>query len=539
VAGQQDERVCELGILSGESSRFASDSNISHQGFRSVYKSWVENCISGSSADIIFIAHRKQSSDRDVGSAVGMVCAKKNSDCTGTIVLLSVSPLQRRQGIGKFLVSHVLEWFFKEGIRSVTVATQKENTSAVGLYGNCGGIECCSSVDVHLWLGEDAFNDPENSEIPNSRPFMSESGKHHAKQVLETGMNHTHWQYGPKCEKLLEEELGAKKCLLTTSGTSALELSALAVGCVAGDEIIMPAFTFVSTAAAYVNHGAMPVFVDIRKDTQNIDETKIEAAITSRTKAVVCVHYAGVSCEMDVIMSIAKKYNIFVIEDNAHGLFGTYNGRQLGSIGDIGCLSFHYTKNFSCGEGGALVVNNANLVQKSMIAWEKGTNRYDFLSGKVSKYYWVDKGGSFVLSELCAALLYGQLNSRDNIQQSRLYAWNFYHEKLKSLEDGGKLTRPRVPPGCVHNAHIYYIRLKSVESGERLAASAKEHRIGIFTHYEPLHLSAGGQKFAKISGKCLEAVDCSKSLYRLPLWVGISHTELNKVVQIILAALDG
>lgn len=535
--GPRDDEIYELGVLSGGSSRFACDPNIPRQRFQTLYKMWVANCVAGSQADAVFVSSPKENTS-DVTDFSGMVCVKKMSDGSGCIVLLSVNPKHQRQGIGRMLISHAFQWFFRNRIWRVTVTTQRENISAASFYESCGGTQIDSSVDIHLWIRSNAVCDPLHSDIPNTQPFICEYGKENVKRVLETGMIHTHWEFGPMCEALLEKDLGTKKCLLTTSGTSALELSALAIGCARGDEVIMPAFTFVSTATAFVNHGAIPVFVDIRRDTQNIDETKVEEAITPRTRAIVCVHYAGVSCEMDTILSIARKYNIFVIEDNAHGLYGTYKGQSLGSIGDIGCLSFHYTKNFNCGEGGAVLVNNVSLVQKAMIAWEKGTNRYDFLQGRVSKYYWVNKGGSFVLSELNAALLYGQLTSRKKIQESRMYAWEFYHNKLKDLEDDGKLVRPMIPGNCGHNAHIYYIRLVSKEDCERLVSQAKECRIGIFTHYEPLNLSAGGERYALTPRECPQTVICSWSLHRLPIWVGISDAELNRVVQLIQRVLS-
>jgi dTDP-4-amino-4,6-dideoxygalactose transaminase len=266
------------------------------------------------------------------------------------------------------------------------------------------------TVDFHFWLGSKCFNDVEtNSDVPQNIPFFTGSEVRNLQDLFERQQIATHGKYGKLCQNRLESELGARKVLLVTSGTSALELCSLAICTQPGDEIIMPTYTFVSTATAFVNHGGVPVFVDIRRDTQNIDESKIEDAITEKTKAIVVVHYAGVPCEMDIILDIARRHGLRVIEDNAHGIFSTYKGKNLGTLGDLAALSFHYTKNLSCGEGGAVVVNAPELISRCMVAWEKGTNRFDFIAGKVDKYAWVDKGSSFVMSELNAAVLAAQV----------------------------------------------------------------------------------------------------------------------------------
>lgn len=519
----------KLGILAGGQSRFARDPNIPREAYERVYSTWIANCLNGSQADVVFVARNKLG---DTDHIVGMLAAKIHDEA-GHIILLAVSPEHRRQGIGKLLIASAYNWFLTRGISLAFVTTQEENTSAVTLYESCGGLKQRASFDFHFWLRGIQFADPASSDIPNAKPFTCKNDISNVLRVMQSGMSHTHWHYGPECEKLLEAELGAAKCLLTTSGTSALELSALCIGCQPGMEIIIPSYTFVSTALAFVTHGAVPVFVDIRADTQNIDETKIEAAITSKTVAIVCVHYAGVACEMDTIMSIAKHYGLYVIEDNAHGIFGTYKGRPLGTIGDLGCLSFHYTKNFTCGEGGALLLNNRTLVSRALISWEKGTNRFDFLEGKVSKYYWVDKGGSFVLSELNAAVLHSQLSSRNFVLQDRLRIWYFYHAKLEHLENSKMLKRPFIPAHCEHNAHIYYIRVYDAQDRHRLAESAKKFKIGLFTHYEPLHASTGAAKFARVHQDCQETESCALTLFRLPIWVGMSEAELERVVEMI------
>jgi len=335
----------------------------------------------------------------------------------------------------------------------------------------------------------------------------------------------------------LKCDLGVKHALLVSSGTSALEMCAMCIGAKPGTEVILPSYTFVSTANAFVTFGATPVLVDIRADTQNIDERKIEEAITPRTRAICVVHYAGVPCEMDVIMAIARRHDLLVVEDNAHGVYSSYKGQMLGSIGDCAALSFHYTKNLACGEGGALLVNNPRLVQTAYIAWEKGTNRMDFLLGKVDKYTWIDKGGSYVMSEISAAVLHAQLEERVMINASRMQVWETYHAALEGLEAKGKLVRPVIPEGCTHNAHIFYIRVRDPEDCAKLDRLAKERNIGIFSHYLALHNSPGAAKYGR-SMDCPESSRCTTQLRRLPIWVGLGTEQVAFVVTTVRDALD-
>jgi GNAT superfamily N-acetyltransferase len=396
-------KLIELSKHAGGESRFMNDPNMSHAQFESVYSAWMHNSVTGKVADVVLTAW--------TGSSIsGMVTVKiQNSDVV-SIGLLAVDPQHRRLGIGVALVVSALSWALDRGRNICEIATQETNQNARQLYEKCGGILTLTSMDFHFWLGTTPFNDPVmNSNIPYNVPYITGGELANLHEVFESKKVATHGKFGKQCQERLQDELGALKVLLVTSGTSALELCSLAINTVYGDEIIMPSYTFVSTATAFVNHGGVPVFVDIRRDTQNIDETKIEEAITEKTKAIVVVHYAGVPCEMETIMSIASRYNLFVIEDNAHGIFSTYKGKPLGSIGHLGAHSFHYTKNLSCGEGGAVFVNTPELIAPSMIAWEKGTNRFDFLSGKVDKYAWVDRGSSFILSEINASVLAAQV----------------------------------------------------------------------------------------------------------------------------------
>ncbi|MBP3255076.1 MAG: dTDP-4-amino-4,6-dideoxygalactose transaminase [Clostridia bacterium] len=334
-----------------------------------------------------------------------------------------------------------------------------------------------------------------------------------------------------KCNKWMEENFDAKEVLLTTSCSSALEMSAILADIKPGDEVIMPAFTFVSTANAFVLRGAKIVFVDIRPDTLNIDEKLIEAAITDKTKAIVPVHYAGVSCEMDTIMEIAKKHNLLVIEDAAQGVMATYKGRALGTIGDIGCYSFHETKNYSMGEGGAIVFKDDRYTELAEIIREKGTNRSKFLRGQVDKYTWVEMGSSYLPSDINAAYLWGQLEVADEINNNRLNTWNFYHENLKELEDKGLIERPHIPEECKHNAHMYYIKLKDIEERTRLIKFLRLNDIECVFHYVPLHTAPAGLKYGRFNGEDKYTTRESERLMRLPMYYNISEEDRKKVVE--------
>lgn len=304
-----------------------------------------------------------------------------------------------------------------------------------------------------------------------------------------------------KCNEWLERTTGAKKALLTTSCTHALEMTALLSDIRPGDEVIMPSYTFVSTADAFVLRGATIVFVDIRPDTMNIDETLIEEAVTKKTKAIVPVHYAGVGCEMDVIMDIAHRYNLIVVEDDAQGIMSMYRGQALGTFGTFGCLSFHETKNFSMGEGGALLINDQNYIERAEIIREKGTNRSKYFRGQIDKYTWVDCGSSYLPSELNAAYLFAQLELADQINKDRLKSWDKYYERLKPLADKGMIELPHIPDHCVHNAHMFYLKTKSLEERTKLLDFLKENGIWAVFHYIPLHSAPAGSSMDVLTGK--------------------------------------
>lgn len=338
-----------------------------------------------------------------------------------------------------------------------------------------------------------------------------------------------------KCNAKLEEMTGTSKALLTTSCTHATEMAAILSDIKPGDEVIMPSYTFVSTANAFVLRGATVVFVDIRPDTMNIDETKIEEAITEKTKAIVPVHYAGVSCEMDTIMEIAGKYNLKVIEDAAQGIMSTYKGRPLGTIGDYGCFSFHETKNISMGEGGALLIADPANIENAEIVREKGTNRSKFFRGQIDKYSWVEAGSSYLPSELNAAYLWGELENADKIYEDRMNTWNYYDNALEKMEKSGKIERPVIPDGCVHNAHMYYIKAKDLEERTRLLAYLKENGISAVFHYIPLHSAAAGMKYGRFSGEDKYTTKESERLLRLPLYYGMKQEDREKVVSCVEA----
>ena len=338
-------------------------------------------------------------------------------------------------------------------------------------------------------------------------------------------------QFTKNCNEWLEQKTGAAKALLTTSCTHATELAALLADIKPGDEVIMPSYTFVSTADAFVLRGAVPVFVDIRPDTMNIDETLIEAAVTEKTRAIVPVHYAGVSCEMDTIMEIAKKYNLMVIEDAAQGIMSTYKGKPLGTIGDFGCFSFHETKNFSMGEGGALLIQDEKYIEDAEIFREKGTNRSKFFRGQIDKYTWVNYGSSYLPSELNAAYLWAQLELADEITKARMDGWNQYYRILQPLEQAGMIELPVVPSDCTHNAHMFYIKTKNLEERSALISYLKENGILAVFHYIPLHTAPAGIKYGRFQGEDRYTTKESERLLRLPMYYTLKEDEVDYICE--------
>jgi len=371
--------------------------------------------------------------------------------------------------------------------------------------------------------------------IPFNKPYMT--GKelwyiaqaHAAEHLAGDG------SFTKKCHAWLEAKTGARKALLTHSCTAALEMAAILADLQPGDEVIMPSYTFVSTANAFVLRGAVPVFVDIRPDTLNIDETLIEDAVTEKTKAIVPVHYAGVGCEMDTIMDIARRHDLLIIEDAAQGIMSTYKGRPLGSIGHMATLSFHETKNIISGEGGALLVNDPALVARAEIVREKGTNRSQFFRGEIDKYSWGDIGSSFLPGEIIAAFLWAEMEEAESITKRRLDIWRIYHQWFESLEIQGQIRRPVVPIDCSHNAHMYYLILSSLEERTTFIARLKEKDIYSVFHYVPLDSAPMGRRFGRTSGDLTHTHSLAERLVRMPLWVGLDDHQTIVVQQVMKA----
>jgi dTDP-4-amino-4,6-dideoxygalactose transaminase len=372
--------------------------------------------------------------------------------------------------------------------------------------------------------------------IPFNKPYMTGKELWYIAQAHANGHLAGDGSFTKKCHAWLEARTGAHKALLTHSCTAALEMAAILADLKPGDEVIMPSYTFVSTANAFVLRGAVPVFVDIRPDTLNIDETKIEEAVTVRTRAIVPVHYAGVGCEMDTIMAIARRHNLIVIEDAAQGIMSTYKGRPLGSIGHLGCLSFHETKNVISGEGGALLVNDPALAERAEIIREKGTNRSQFFRGQVDKYTWVETGSSYLPGELIAAFLSAQMEEADEITRRRLALWGVYHQWLESLEKGERLRRPIIPKECGHNAHMYYVLLPQLQQRTNLIRELQQHSIHAVFHYVPLHSAPAGIRHGRVSGELSVTENVADRLLRLPLWLGLEDYQ-HGVIQRINSAV--
>lgn len=359
--------------------------------------------------------------------------------------------------------------------------------------------------------------------IPFNRPFMTGNEVDRIAEAHALGHLSGDGEFTRRCNAWLEMVTGARKAMLTNSCTAALEMSALLLDVRLGDEVIMPSFTFVSTANAFALRGATPVFVDIRRDTLNIDERLIEAAITDRTRAICVVHYAGVAAEMDEILRIANDHGLVVVEDAAQGVMSTYRGRPLGTIGDLGALSFHETKNIIAGEGGALLCRDANYADRAEILRDKGTNRGKFLRGQVDKYTWVDLGSSFLPAEVTAAFLWAQIEEAELITKRRIAIWDGYHSWAAEHESEGRISRPTVPSHCGHNAHMYYLVLPSLQARTEFIAALRADGIGAVFHYVPLHSAPAGKRFGRVSGDMSVTDSISDRLVRMPVWIGVEQ----------------
>jgi dTDP-4-amino-4,6-dideoxygalactose transaminase len=374
--------------------------------------------------------------------------------------------------------------------------------------------------------------------IPFNKPYMTGKELFYITQAHANGHLSGDGPFTKKCHAWLEERTGAARAMLTHSCTAALEMAFILAGIGPGDEVILPSFTFVSTANALVLRGGIPVFVDIRSDTLNLDETQIKAAITPRTKAICPVHYAGVACQMDAIRALAERYGLLVIEDAAQGILADYHGQPLGTLGHLGCLSFHETKNITSGEGGALLVNDERLVKRAEIIREKGTNRSSFFRGEVDKYTWVDIGSSFLPSELIAAFLWAQMEEADSITARRLAIWQTYHDAFAAIEAEGRVRRPVVPDDLRHNAHMYYLLLPDLAARTAFIAALKAAGIHAVFHYVPLHSAPAGQRYGRAQGDLPVTGDISDRLVRLPLWLGVEAFQ-EDIIEVVVSHVRG
>jgi dTDP-4-amino-4,6-dideoxygalactose transaminase len=369
--------------------------------------------------------------------------------------------------------------------------------------------------------------------IPFNKPFRTGQEGRFMEEALDAAHLSADGQFTARCKELLERETGTASALLTTSATAALEAAAMLVDVGPGDEVIMPSFTFVTTATAFVLRGATPVFVDIREDTLNIDEEAVAAAIGPRTRAIVAVHYAGVGCGMDKLQELAADADLFLIEDAAQALMSRIDERPLGAIGCLGALSFHETKNVTCGEGGALLVNDPELVARAEVVRDKGTNRKQFFRGQVDKYTWVDVGSSFGMSEVSAAFLWAQLQEAESITARRLAIWDRYHQAFAELEDEGRVRRPIVPSECAHNAHLYYLLLPDLDARAKALQGLNERNVNAVFHYVPLHSSPAGVRYGRTAGDLARTTNLSERLIRLPLWGAMTDAEVDYVIDAV------
>jgi len=372
--------------------------------------------------------------------------------------------------------------------------------------------------------------------VPFNRPYATGDEFRYIQEAIESGNLSGDGTFTRRCQEWLVRETGAGKALLTHSCTAALEMCALLLEVGPGDEVIMPSFTFVSTANAFALRGATPVFVDVRPDTLNLDEGLLEEAVTPRTKAICVVHYAGVACAMDEILAVAAKHGLAVVEDDAQGSMARYRGRSLGGIGTLGAISFHETKNLISGEGGALLVNDPRYAVRAETIWQKGTNRSQFARGEVEKYSWVDLGSSFLPSEMTAAFLWAQLDRAAEITARRLEIWNHYHRAFAEAERRGQIRRPIVPPECTHNGHLYYLLAPTIEGRMRLLAALKQSGVDALFHYVPLHSSPAGRRYGRVHGSMRVTDSISERLVRLPVWLGLGEAEVDRIIDTVVEA---
>jgi len=510
------ETIVNLALIAGEKSRFKRDPCLTDYQYRKVYTKWAHNCLQRKSADVVFVA--------SIGEkAAGMITLQDRNSFT-TIGLLAVFPESQRRGVASALMGHALRWAAERGACTVRVTTQVDNKEALGLYNSFGLKPVSKTAIYHVWT-ESAVG------VRQNVPYFAGKEIEYLTDLTHTQSIESCGKYTDLCRKKIGELLQCPHVLLTGSATAALEQAMILCDVGPGDEVIIPSYTFVSTANAVALRGATPVFVDVGTDCQ-IDPARVEVAITPRTRCVIVVHYAGQSCDMDRIMGLAEEHGIFVVEDAAQGFLSTYKGRCLGTIGHIGCISFHYTKNTICGEGGALLVNHEPFRDRSYIIWEKGTNRFDFIQKKVNKYHWIDIGSSFVPSELCASFLFSQLEAAKYCQSRRLVLMGLYRQFLAGLEQAGHFRAMSVQGReNSENGHIFWIMLPSHGAKQKLQDHMAAKEIQLFEHYCPLHSSPGGVRFGRTDGAMTVTDEISTCLLRLPTYVQMTFVDAFKVIK--------
>ena len=581
------DTLTELSLAAGIYSRFKVDEAIPQAVYEGVYGGWIKNSVNKSMADDTFVAVLKET-----GVEVGLVTVKRKGEALIDIGLLAVSPKQRRKGISKMLLSRAALWA-QERIggapgAKLQVVTQGTNLAACRAYESFGFAVETTQLVNHVWMPQDlgsslhkaAAAKLDNYGVPFCKQHLTGKELSFIQEIFDSELLNSASKYTSLCAMRLKKLLGGssglssipnsparkdksdtsnanalhgtkcghsnsgadcKEVIVTASGTSALEMASILCGVGPGDEVILPSYTFSSTANAFVLRGATPVFVDIRPDTLNIDENLVEAAITKATKVICVVHYGGVPCEMDTICDVAARHNLLVVEDAAQGFLSTYKGRQVGTLGDFGCISFHYTKNIICGEGGALVVNRSEEhAKRALVLWEKGTNRCDFMSGQVDKYEWVDVGSSNVPSEISCAILWAQLQECESITARRKLNYRTYIDGIRAMAAKHGVSIPAEVPGCDSNAHIFYLVLPSRLARDEMQKRLKERDISAFSHYVPLHSSPAGRRYGRI-GAGSEPMNVTNAtfdgLLRLPVWVGLKDHELSNVIDAVCQIL--
>lgn len=513
--GAASDEVLALGLLSGRWSRFRMDPSMSPAQFEAVYREWTTNSTQRLIADEVIIAYLND-------LPVGLLTIKRSIFRVATIGLLAVAASARRKGVGAMLISSACEWATRAKCQVIQVATQKANLDAQMFYSKMGFVVWKEKPFYHFWINT-------SRDIAQNVPYFTGNEMKCLQKALASKRIESCGEYSRACQQLLTDKFGCAAALLTGSGTSALEQAALLCNLQVGDEVIMPSYTFVSTANAFVLRGARVVFVDVCPDTLNIDATEIALAITTKTRAIVVVHYGGIGCDMETIQDIAKKHNLILIEDAAHAIFSTRNQKFLGTTGDMACFSFHYTKNIICGEGGALIINNPKFVERAHVVWEKGTNRFDFLSRKVDKYEWVDLGSSFVPSEINATFLYAQLHAAEEINARRVRVSHAYYELLSGLQEAGFLRLMPVNK-YEHNGHIFWMIMASEQNRIDLCSYLSKHGIQGYSHYVPLHTSLGGTAYGTVRGQLPNTIVAGTRLIRLPLWPHMTWVHVHRVV---------